>query len=181
MSRIGRKPVAYPAEVKVTLNQDSVLVVGPKGELTVRIPKDVVARIEDNQIVAERKNEIKQTKSDHGTFSATINNAISGVTTGWSKTLELIGTGYRPRMEGRDLVLAIGFSHPVKFVPAEGITFTVEENKVIVTGIDRHLVGQVAANVRAVRPPEVYKGKGIKYSGEKIRRKAGKAAKAGAS
>jgi large subunit ribosomal protein L6 len=180
MSRIGKKPVQIKEGVTVTVNDKAVVVSGSKGEINISIPKNITVAQENETLVLARLNEAKQTKSDHGTFSARLQNAVHGVTEGWAKTLELIGTGYRPRLEGEDLVLAIGFSHPVRFSPSEGIKFVVEENKVIINGIDRHMVGQTAANVRAVRPPEVYKGKGIKYSDEKIRRKAGKAAKAGA-
>jgi large subunit ribosomal protein L6 len=180
MSRIGKKPVQIPEGVTITVNPTSVVVSGSKGELAVTVAKNIKVDQEDNTLVVSRQSEAKQTKSDHGTLTAKIQNAVHGVTEGWAKTLELIGTGYRPRLEGESLVLAIGFSHPVKFDPPAGIKFTVEENKVIVTGIDRHAVGQMAANIRDVRPPEVYKGKGIKYAGEKIRRKAGKAAKTGA-
>jgi large subunit ribosomal protein L6 len=180
MSRIGKKPVEIPEGVTIAVNPGSVVISGSKGEIAVPIAKNIKVSKEDNTLVLTRSSESKQTKSDHGTLSARVQNGVKGVTEGWSKTLELVGTGYRPRLEGEALVLAIGFSHPVKFDPPQGIKFTVEENKIIVTGIDRHAVGQISANIRDVRPPEVYKGKGIKYMGEKIRRKAGKAAKTGA-
>lgn len=177
MSRVGRKPLKIAEGVTISVDGQTVTVRGPKGELEHAIPAGITAKIEGDELLISRDSEVKFVKSLHGTVQRTLDNAIKGTTLGWSKTLELVGTGYRARLEGASLILAIGFSHPVRFDPPEGITFNVEEASITVSGIDRHLVGQTAANVRAVRPPEPYKGKGIKYVGEYIRRKAGKAAK----
>lgn len=180
MSRIGKKPIQIPEGINTTIESGKIVVKGPKGEITLPIALNLVVKTESGQLFVERKNESKQAKSDHGALASQLLNAIYGVTDGWSKTLELVGTGYRARLEGDALILAIGFSHPVRFEPQENIKFSVEENKIVVSGIDKHKVGQMAANVRKVRPPEVYKGKGIKYLDERVRRKAGKAAKAAA-
>lgn len=180
MSRVGKKPITIPENVKVTFAGKKALVSGPNGQIELIINPNLNMKTEGNQLIIERKNESKQTKSGHGSFSSQMLNAVYGVTQGWTKTLELVGTGYRARLEGNSLVLAIGYSHPVKFEPEENIKFSVEENKIIVSGIDKHRVGQRAANIRRVRPPEVYKGKGIKYIDEKVRRKAGKTAKTAA-
>lgn len=180
MSKIGKKPVKIPEGVQVTLEGSRVKTQGTKGELSFALPPGIKVEISDGNIAVLRSLETKYVKSLHGTVQRVLENATHGVSEGWSKQLELVGTGYRARLEGQDLVLAIGFSHPVRFSPPEGIVFTMAENNVIVSGVDKHTVGQVAANIRAVRPPEPYKGKGIKYTGEYIRRKAGKAAKAAA-
>lgn len=180
MSRIGKKPVEIKEGVKVTLNGNVVSVVGTRGEQTFPLPVGIKIEIKEGQIEVARENETKFVRSLHGAVARVLANMINGVGAGWTKTLELVGTGYRARVEGKDLILAIGFSHPVRFTPPEGVEFAVEESKIVISGINRQAVGQVAANIRAVRPPEPYKGKGVKYSGEYIRRKAGKAAKAGA-
>jgi large subunit ribosomal protein L6 len=180
MSRIGKKPVEIKEGVTVTVNGNNVVVSGSRGELTFPVPAGIKVEVVDGQVKILRESETKVVRSLHGSIQRVIDNMIKGVSEGWTKTLELIGTGYRARVEGRDLILAIGFSHPVKFAPPEGVTFEVQENKIIITGLNRQVVGQIAANIRAVRPPEPYKGKGVKYDTEKIRRKAGKAAKAGA-
>lgn len=177
MSRVGKKPLKIVEGVSIRVDGQTAKVCGPKGELEYTIPAGITAKVEGDELLISRDSEIKFVKSLHGTVQRVLDNAIKGTSRGWSKILELVGTGYRARLEGGSLVLAIGFSHPVKFNPPEGITFDVEENNITVSGADRHLVGQVAANVRAVRPPEPYKGKGIKYVGEYVRRKAGKAAK----
>ncbi len=180
MSRIGKKPINNKDGVQVAVNGSVVTVTGAKGELTFAIPVGIKVQVTDEQILVTRENETKLVRSLHGSVQRVISNMIQGVSENWTKKLELIGTGYRARVEGRDLILTIGFSHPVKFTAPEGVTFSMEEAKVVVTGLNRQVVGQLAANIRAVRPPEPYKGKGIKYDYEKIRRKAGKAAKAGA-
>lgn len=177
MSRVGKKPLKVKEGVTVTVDGQTVKVAGPKGELTYELPAGIGAKLEEGELLISRDSEEKFVKSLHGTMQRVLDNAQKGVTDGWSKTLELVGTGYRARLEGPSLILAIGFSHPVKFDPPEGIAFSVEENNITISGIDRQLVGQTAANIRAVRPPEPYKGKGIKYVGEYVRRKAGKAAK----
>lgn len=179
MSRIAIKPIKIIDGAKINLEDSKVIVSGPKGELFYNLPDVLTTRSEGEEFYVERKNEEKFTKSLHGLYYRLIEVAIKGVTEGWKQTLELVGTGYRARMDGKNLVMSIGFSHPVVVSPPEGVSFVVEENKIYVTGIDRQLVGQVAANVRRARPPEPYKGKGIKYEGEFILRKAGKAAKVG--
>lgn len=180
MSRIGKKTLLVPAGVTVELQDRAVKVSGPKGELFVVVPENIQVTMEENVLSVKRTSEIKQTKSHHGSVTRLIENALHGVSEGWSKTLELVGTGYRGRLEGPTLILAIGYSHPVKVDPPAGITLSIEENRVTVTGPDRHMVGQVAANIRAIREPDSYKGKGVKYQGEKLRLKPGKAAKTGA-
>lgn len=177
MSRVGKKSLAIPSGVLVSVEGKTVKVAGPKGELEYVLPNGIEVKIESGELIVSRKQETKFVRSLHGTIQRILSNAVQGVLGNWSKTLELVGTGYRARLEGNSLVLAIGFSHPVKLDPPAGISFTLEENKIAVSGADRHLVGQVAANIRAVRPPEPYKGKGIKYVDEYVRRKAGKAAK----
>lgn len=178
MSRVGKKPLNIPENVVVSVEGLNVKISGPKGELDCSLPAGIEVKVKDGQLLVSRLQDTKFIKSLHGTTQRVLGNALKGVLQSWEKTLELVGTGYRARLEGGALVLAIGFSHPVKFDPPEGISFSVEENKVTVSGRDRHLVGQVAANIRAVRPPEPYKGKGVRYLDEYVRRKSGKAAKA---
>jgi large subunit ribosomal protein L6 len=175
MSRIGKIPVAIPGGVTVTVGEDAVKVKGPKGELQTHILIGTTVKVEgaEAQVTAE-----KLTRNPaFGTMRALIQNMVLGVTQGFSKTLEIVGTGYRANMEGKNLVLQLGFSHPIKFTPPEGINIKVENpTRLTISGADKCLVGQVAADIRGFRPPEPYKGKGIKYEGEYIRRKAGKAA-----
>lgn len=180
MSRIGRKPVQIPEGVKVTAEGNNIKVSGVKGELELTAPKELAFEIREGEVVTTKKENTRQAQQLFGLFPRMLSNAIVGTSTGWTKTLVLVGTGYRARLEGKTLVLALGFSHPVKFEPTEDISFTLEENKVIVSGKDKRLVGQFAANIRAVRPPEPYQGKGVKYENEYVRRKAGKSAKTGA-
>lgn len=175
MSKIGKRPITIPEGVTVTVEGKTVKFAGSKGELTIDLPSVLEASITDGSIVVRRKSDAKPVKSLHGTFARLILDNIRGVSEGWTKTLELVGTGFRARLEGNDLVLAVGFSHNVEFPQPAGITFELDENKIRVNGVDRHLVGQTAANIRKVRPPEPYKGKGIKYEDEIIRKKAGKA------
>lgn len=176
MSRIGKKPIEIPKGVEVKLNGKHIEVKGPKGKLEFDIHPEINVRIEDNKIVVERPSDKKIHKALHGTMRQIINNMIEGVTKGFSKELEIVGTGYRARMEGNKLVINVGFSHPVEILPPPGIQFEVEGQNIIrVKGIDKQLVGDVAAQIRRIRPPEPYKGKGIRYRGEVIRRKAGKA------
>ena len=179
MSRVGKKPITIPEGTKVTVDGKTVTVSASQKEIKFSVPDKIKVRADGDTMVVERTEETKNAKSLHGSIARILQNAIKGVSEGWSKTLELVGTGYRAKLEGTSLVLSMGFSHPVRIDPPEGISFVVGENKITVSGVDRHLVGQVAANVRQVRPPEPYKGKGIKYEGEVIRRKAGKAAKTG--
>ena len=181
MSRVGKKPVKLPEGVKAEIKDLSVVVEGPKGSIVVNLPELISAKLEDGSLLFEKKGESKVINSLHGTIQRVVSNAVMGVSRGWEKSLEIVGTGYRSKVEGKTLILTVGYSHPVKFEPPEGITFTVAENIVKVEGIDRRLVGQVAANIRRVRKPDPYKGKGMKYVGERIRRKAGKTAKTGAA
>ncbi|AHD07525.1 50S ribosomal protein L6 [Paenibacillus larvae] len=178
MSRIGRKPIAIPSGVDVTLNNTLITVKGPKGTLSRELHKDMKVNVENNEITVERPSEHKLHRSLHGTTRTVIANMVNGVTEGFIKTLELVGVGYRANKSGDKLVLNVGYSHPVEITPEKGIEFEVVNNtKVIVRGIDKERVGAVAANIRSVRLPEPYKGKGIKYEGERIIRKEGKAGK----
>lgn len=180
MSRIGKKPVQIPENVKVEQDGSILKISGPKGEILYTVPKELSVAIGEGEVQVEKVAKTALAPKLYGLFARMISNAITGVTEGWSKTLVLIGTGYRAKVEGKSLVLALGYSHPVKFEAPVDITFGVQENKVTITGIDRHIVGQIAANIRAVRPPEPYQGKGVRYEFEHVRRKAGKSAKAGA-
>ncbi|MDY5153460.1 large subunit ribosomal protein L6 [Actinobaculum suis] len=178
MSRIGRLPITVPAGVEITVAESKVTVKGPKGELAYELPEPITAKVEDGVVTVERPNESREARSLHGLCRTLINNMVVGVTEGYAKKLEIVGTGYRVAAKGQGLEFALGFSHPVVVNPPEGITFTVEgNNKVTVSGIDKQLVGETAAQIRKLRAPEPYKGKGIKYAGEVIRRKAGKAGK----
>lgn len=178
MSRIGRKPIAVPSGVTVTFDNTLVTVKGPKGTLSRQLHKDIKVSLEDNVINVERPSDNKLHRSLHGTTRSLVANMVNGVTDGFSKSLELVGVGYRANKSGDKLVLNVGYSHPVEITPEAGIEFEVPVNtKVIVKGIDKELVGATAAKVRSVREPEPYKGKGIKYEGERIIRKEGKAGK----
>ena len=179
MSRVGRLPIAIPAGVTVTVTPDNVVTVkGPKGELVKAMHKDINIAVEDTQIVVTRPSEQKQHRALHGLTRALINNMVVGVTQGYSKTLELVGVGYRAQLQGAKLVMNLGYSHPVEIEAVEGVTFKVDgTTKVIVEGINKEKVGAVAADIRSWREPEPYKGKGIKYSDEVIRRKEGKTGK----
>jgi large subunit ribosomal protein L6 len=178
MSRIGKLPVPVPDGVEVTLDGLEVTVKGPKGELTRQMPEGVtLSRDDEGAVVVTRNGESRTERSRHGLVRTLIANMIEGVTAGYSKSLELVGVGYRAAAKGSDVELQVGYSHPVLIEAPEGIAFEVPQpTRITVSGIDKVLVGQVAANIRKVRPPEPYKGKGIKYEGEQIRRKAGKAA-----
>jgi len=175
MSRMGKRPVAIPAGVTVTVNAGAVTVKGAKAELHHPILTGTSVTVDGGQV---RVSADRLTRNPaYGTMRAQIANMVFGVTTGYSKTLEIVGTGYRAQMEGKRLVLQLGFSHPINFDPPAGITIKVENpTRLTISGADKYLVGQVAANIRGFRPPEPYKGKGVKYEGEYIRRKAGKAA-----
>ncbi|MBI2021566.1 50S ribosomal protein L6 [Candidatus Daviesbacteria bacterium] len=179
MSRVGNNPINIPSSVEVLIEGSKVLAKGPKGSLELNLNPLVRAEVKDNQLVVSRKKEDRLSRSVHGLTRALLNNMVLGVSSGWDKKLEMVGVGYRASGGGDSLTLNVGYSHPVNFKAPEGINFTVSDNtKITVSGIDKHLVGQVAANIRAVKPPEVYKGKGIRYEGEYVRRKAGKAGKA---
>ena len=178
MSRIGNKVITLPAGVEVTNNDNVVTVKGPKGELTREFNKNIEIKVEGNEVTLHRPNDSKENKTIHGTTRAVFNNMVVGVTDGFQKELELIGVGYRAQLQGKKLVLNVGYSHPVEFTPEEGIEIEVPSNtKVIVKGYDKQKVGELAANIRGVRPPEPYKGKGIRYVGEYVRRKEGKTGK----
>lgn len=179
MSRVGKLPIAVPSGVTVTVTPDNVVTVkGPKGQLVRAMRTEVKITVEDNAVVVTRDNDQKQTRALHGLTRALINNMVVGVTEGYAKTLELVGVGYRAQLQGKKLVMNLGYSHPVEIEPVEGVTFeTPAATRVIVRGIDKELVGAVAADVRTWRKPEPYKGKGIKYDNEVIRRKEGKTGK----
>lgn len=178
MSRIGKSPITLPKEVTVAIEGRSVQVKGPKGQLTLDVPGAVSVKETDHIVTVECHRNDKAARALHGFIRAEIANMAKGVTQGWAKTLELSGVGYRATMAGANLVLSVGFSHQVTIVPPAGISFAVVEGKVVVSGIDKQAVGQAAADIRGIKKPEPYKGKGIKYQGEHIRKKAGKSAKA---
>lgn len=178
MSRIGRKPIAVPSGVDVTLDNAVITVKGPKASLTRELHKDMKVTVENNEITVVRPSDNKLHRSLHGTTRSVVNNMVAGVTEGFSKSLELVGVGYRASKSGDKIVLNVGYSHPVEITPEAGIEFEVPANtKIIVRGIDKERVGAYAAKIRSVREPEPYKGKGIKYEGERIIRKEGKAGK----
>ena len=178
MSRIGNKVITIPAGVEVNIVDNFATVKGPKGELKQQFDKDMTFNIEGSEITVVRPSDSKRHRTVHGTTRAILANMIEGVSTGFKKELELIGVGYRAQMQGKKLVLSVGYSHPVEFEEIEGIKLGVEGNtKVSIEGINKEVVGQYAAKVRAVRPPEPYKGKGIRYVGEYVRRKEGKTGK----
>ncbi|MBV8721133.1 MAG: 50S ribosomal protein L6 [Candidatus Eremiobacteraeota bacterium] len=181
MSRIGKLPVAVPSGVNVTLADDAVTVKGPKGELRHSILASVVAvKLEDGKVVVERKGEARTHRAAHGLTRTLIANMVEGVSKGYRKSLEIQGVGFRAAKSGERLNLSLGFSHPVVYEAPKGIALSVEgQNKIHVDGIDKQAVGQVAAEIRGLRPPEPYKGKGIRYAGEVVRKKLGKAGKAG--
>jgi len=180
MSRIGRLPITVPAGVEVTLDGRIITVTGPKGTLTRQLPPRIEIARDGDVINVTRPTENKLDKSLHGLTRTLVNNMVVGVTTGYRKSLEIIGVGYRAQKVGDNLTLALGYSHPIEMVPPAGISFELETPlKLSVVGIDKELVGQMAAKIRATRKPEPYKGKGVRYAGEKVRRKAGKAGKIG--
>lgn len=176
-SRVGKKPIDIPSGVQVSREGASIRVKGPKGELSFAPAYGVAVEVGPKEIVVTQVGGGKQALALHGTTRAVLQNMVTGVTAGYSKTLEIVGTGYRAQMAGKKLTMQLGFSHPIEFDPPAGISIAVESpTKLHVSGFDKQLVGQVAAEIREFRPPEPYKGKGIKYAGEYIRRKAGKAA-----
>jgi len=179
MSRIGKQLINIPEGVTVTVNLPEVTVTGPKGELKLNVAPKINVEVKDNQVFVTRVSEDKKTKSNHGTTRAHINNMIKGVVTPWEKTLEIKGTGYKAVLMGNKVRLNVGYIHPVDIEAPVGVTFQIpEDTKVIVTGCNKTVVGQVASNIRKVRKPEPYKGKGIRYADEFIKLKAGKKAKA---
>jgi large subunit ribosomal protein L6 len=176
MSRIGKAPVEVPSGVNVEVSGQSVKVTGPRGELTVPVGRGVEVRQEAGSIVVDRASDAPDHKAMHGLTRSLVQNAVTGVTEGFTKTLQVAGVGYRAALQGRDVNLQVGYSHPVLVQPREGVEFEVPNaTTIVVRGIDKQRVGQMAAEIRRVRPPEPYKGKGIRYSDEQIRRKAGKA------
>ena len=187
MSRIGRTPIVVPSKVQVNWTEDNLLTVkGPKGELSYKIDTDLALKLEDGQLLVTRPSDDKVQKAKHGLYRTLINNMVVGVTNGYTKQLEIHGVGYRAAKVGNNLVIQVGYSHPVEVQPPTGISFTVDgvdaatkATRLSVSGIDKQLVGEVAATIRHIRKPEPYKGKGIRYAGEKVRRKAGKAGKVG--
>jgi large subunit ribosomal protein L6 len=177
MSRIGRKPIPVPASVTVSIEPEVVRVAGPRGELSERIPRDIDVAQEDGQLVVTRPTDRGEHRALHGLTRSLVANMVEGVTNGYQKTLEIQGVGYRAQLRGKDLELALGFSHPVSIKAPQGIEFEVPQpTRVVVKGISKQLVGEVAANIRKRRPPEPYKGKGIRYEGEYVARKVGKRA-----
>ena len=178
MSRVGKQPIALPAGVAVDIDGSTVKVTGPKGELTRDLHKDMIIKIEDGHLLVQRPTDGRDHRALHGLTRSLVANMVEGVTKGFQKQLALEGTGYRATKSGTKLTLSVGFSHPVEINPPAGITVEVPAvNSIIVKGIDKELVGQFTANVRSVRPPEPYLGKGIRYAGEKVRRKVGKTGK----
>ena len=178
MSRIGKEPISIPSDVQVSIEGRSVGVTGPKGSLDLDLPCEINVRQEDGTVLVERPNDDRKNKALHGLTRSLINNMVIGVSEGFKKELEIVGVGYRAAKSGDGLELQLGFSHPVKVKAPDGITFDVPEpTQIIVSGINKEIVGQVAADIRSYRKPEPYKGKGIRYAGEHVARKAGKAAK----
>ena len=180
MSRIGKKPITLPAKVNVTINNADVTVKGPKGELTMTMPPDMTVKQEGNELLVERPSDARQHRALHGLARALLANNVNGVSTGFRRTLKIEGVGYNGDVRGKDLVMKLGFSHEVIVNPPPGISFITEDKgtTIHIDGVDKQLIGQVAANIRKLRPPEPYLGKGVRYSDEVIRRKAGKAGKA---
>ena len=179
MSRIGKQPISIPSGVTATVDKNVVTVAGPKGNLSLVLPPKINAEVKDGQLIVNRLTEDKKTKANHGATRSHLNNMINGVQNHWQKDLEIRGTGYKASLNGNKLKINVGFIHPVEVTAPEGITFQVqEETKITVSGADRMVVGQVASNIRKIRPPEPYKGKGIRYVDEFIKLKAGKKAKA---
>ena len=180
MSRIGKKPITLPAKVSATISGTEVTVKGPKGELKLPLPPEMTVKQEGNELLVERPSDARHHRALHGLTRALLANNVNGVSTGFRRTLKIEGVGYNGDVRGKDLVLKLGFSHEVVINPPPGISFAAEEKGTIIhiDGVDKQLIGQVAANIRELRPPEPYLGKGVRYSDEVIRRKAGKAGKA---
>lgn len=178
MSRIGKRPIPIPAKVTVAIDGQTVVVKGPKGELSRTFPPEVEISQDGEEVLVNRRDESRNARQRHGLCRSLLANMVEGVSQGFQKRLELQGVGYRAQVQGKNLILNVGYSNPVQIDPPEGVQFAVEANtNVSVAGIDKEVVGNTAATVRAVRPPEPYKGKGIRYAGEVVRRKAGKAGK----
>ena len=177
MSRIGKKPIAFPKNVKISQNGNIVKVEGPKGTLSSKLPDGIAMTMEENQLIIERKSDDRLARSYHGLARTLVNNMVTGVSAGFEKRLEISGVGYRAEIAGSNLKLVLGFSSPVEYSIPKGIEVRIDKQvNLVVSGIDKELVGRVASEIRSLKKPEPYKGKGIKYAGEHIRRKAGKAA-----
>ncbi len=179
MSNIGKQPVTITAGVQVTIDGRNTVITGPKGTLEQRIPMGITIEQTDGQLIVKKVRDSREVEKFYGLTRALLANMVTGVTDGFTKQLELHGVGYRAKVEGQDLVLNVGFAHPVRITPPEGVTFTVTDNNIYVSGINKALVGDIASKIRKVRPPDPYKSKGIRYTGEKLKKKAGKSAKAG--
>jgi large subunit ribosomal protein L6 len=178
MSRIGKRPISIPQKVTISISGQDVEVKGPKGELARTLPSEVEVTQEGETLLVNRRNDSRVARQRHGLCRTLVSNMVEGVSQGFQKRLEIQGVGYRAQVQGRNLILNVGYSNPVRIEPPEGIEVAVENNtNVVVTGINKELVGNTAAKIRSVRPPEPYKGKGIRYAGEVVRRKAGKAGK----
>jgi large subunit ribosomal protein L6 len=182
MSRIGKQPIELPDKVEVDIRGSEVKIKGPKGELTHSCHPDMMVKLQDGILTVERPTDHRNHRALHGLTRALLANMVHGVSEGYTKSLEIVGTGYRAEMQGETLILYLGYSHPIEFPPPEGISFEVPRGgrNVIVQGSDKELVGEIAARIRRQRPPEPYKGKGVRYEGEYVRRKAGKAGRVGA-
>jgi large subunit ribosomal protein L6 len=179
MSRIGRLPIAVPAGVTVNIKENQVSVKGPKGEISQTFVPAMAIKLEDSKLIVQRPNDTKENRALHGLTRALLNNMVTGVTKGWDKTLEIVGVGFRAEKSGEKLVLRLGFSHTVDVMPLPGVNLALDgPNRIKVTGVNREIVGQMAAEIRGIRPPDAYKGKGIRYAGELVRIKPGKAGKA---
>lgn len=176
MSRIGKKPILIPEKVEVKIDGQNILIKGPRGELSLEVRPEIKVAIHDGKIIVSPQTETKKTGAFWGLTRALLQNIVKGVTEGFEKKLSMEGVGYRAKLEGEQLILQVGFSHPVPIQPLPGIKFSLEKNIITISGIDKGLVGQIAAKIRKVRPPEPYKGKGIRYLGEYVRRKTGKKA-----
>lgn len=175
MSRIGRKPISLPAGVEVKIEDNVITIKGPKGVLSQSIPEDISIELKGNELLCTRPSDAKRHRAMHGLTRALVANMVTGVTTGFEKKLEMVGVGYRAQMQGSKLVLNIGYSHPIEIDPPQGVEFEVPAvTRITVKGIDKQLVGNTAADIRALRKPEPYKGKGVRYENEVVRRKAGK-------
>lgn len=175
MSRIGKRPISIPSKVTIAIEGQKVTVKGPKGELSRVLPGEVLVEQEGDTLLVKRQDESRAAYQRHGLCRTLVSNMVEGVSQGFQRRLEIQGVGYRAQVQGRNLVLSVGYSHPVQIEPPDGVQLAVENNtNVVVSGIDKEIVGNLAAKIRAVRPPEPYKGKGIRYSGEAVRRKVGK-------
>ena len=179
MSRIGKKPIKVPEKVTVKIKEDTITIKGPKGELNWNVPPSIQVTVTDGSIIVARANDSKIEKSLHGLARSIISNMVTGVSVGFQRVLEIIGVGYRAQVAGNKLMLTLGYSHPIEYPLPEGISAAVDQKQVNITltGVDKQKLGQVAASLKALRPPDAYKGKGVRYSGERLKLKAGKAAK----